>query len=85
MVYLETYFPLFMQETSTSLTAAITHDSNIDIECFSLSTKKTKTVDFELNLIYQIGSNQTDYTNYVLNPSVASVEKLKKLITITDV
>ena len=47
-----------------------------------ISTKKTKTVDFELCLICQIGSKQTDYKNYVLNPSLASVEKLSLMFDV---
>ena len=35
-----------------------------------VSTKKTKTVDFELCLICQIGSKQTYYKNYVINRSI---------------
>ena len=46
-----------------------------------VSTKKTKTVDFELCLICQTGGKKTDYRNYVLTPSLVSVEKL---ITITE-
>ena len=38
--------------------------------------KKSKTVDFELCFICQLRSKQTDYTNYVFNPSSASVEKV---------
>lgn len=39
-------------------------------------------MDFELCFICQLGSKQIDYTNYVLHPSLPSVQKL---ITTTDV
>ena len=39
-------------------------------------------MDFELCFICQLRSKQTDYTNYVLHPSLPSVEKL---IASTDV
>lgn len=48
----------------------------------SSSGKKSKTVDFELCFICQLRSKQTDYTNYVVHPSLPSVEKL---IASTDV
>ena len=48
----------------------------------SASIKKSKTVDFALCFICQLSSKKTDYTNYVLHPSLPSVEKL---ITTTDV
>lgn len=48
----------------------------------SSSNKKSKTVDFELCFICQLSSKQTDYTNYVLHPSLPSVVKL---IATTDV
>jgi len=48
----------------------------------SSSGKESKTVDFKLCLICQWSSKQTDYTNYVLHPSLLSVEKL---IATTDI
>ncbi|KAK6192259.1 hypothetical protein SNE40_003759 [Patella caerulea] len=42
----------------------------------SSSNKKSKTVDFELCFICQLSSKQKDYTNYVLHPSLPSLEKL---------
>jgi len=48
----------------------------------SSSNKKSKTVEFELCFICQLRSKETDYTNYVLHPSLLSVEKL---IASTDV
>ena len=48
----------------------------------SSSNKKSKTVDFELCFICQLSSKQTDYTNYVLRPSLPLLEKV---ITTTDV
>jgi len=42
----------------------------------SSSNNKSKTVEFELCFICQLRSKETDYTNYVLHPSLLSVEKL---------
>ena len=46
------------------------------------TNKKSKTVDLELCFICQLSTKQTDYTNYVLHPSLPSIEKL---IATTDI
>ena len=42
----------------------------------SSSNKKLKSVDFELCFICQVKSKQTSYGNFVVQPSLASVEKV---------
>lgn len=43
------------------------------------SSKKPKSVDFEICFICQTDTGMIDYTNYVMKPSLASVEKLIRI------